>query len=349
MMISLSAIRENSIALRRVDKESERFKDLLKMTPILKKPITVRQRQDPDDPSSFYYEIIDGLHRFTAAKHLGWEEMECKIVHVCDGECLELQIIKNSDSYIRTASSEYTNHLKRILSVCPLMTLSEMANRLHKSVQWIKDRLGLDRLDPEIMTLVAGNQIILVNAYTLAKLPKDEQADWVDRAMVERADKFVPAVMERMRTIRDRRRAGRADHLYNEIKSNVKPPSATTLHKMKRYVEKVLDAKPENVVAALREPDGYELLHGKKEVVHEWREELPQPIFREGWDWTRKDDKIRYIRFDQVTVYSIKFKYRNGDPKIKWAIRHPRLGVIGTAWGDPGNALAWVDKELPLD
>jgi len=110
---------------------------------------------------------------------------------------------------VETRPVEYSKQLLRILSRNPLMTESELAAKLGKSTQWVKERLGLTKIaDEAIALLVNEGKIKLANAYALAKLPPEEMADFVDRAMTLPPDEFVPAANNRMKEIREAKRTG---------------------------------------------------------------------------------------------------------------------------------------------
>ena len=111
---------------------------------------------------------------------------------------------------IETRPVEYSRQLLSLLARNPLMTESELATTLGKSTQWIKERLGLTKIsNPEIAELVNDGKIGLSNAYALAKLPPEEMADWVDRAITQPPDEFIPAVNARVKEINTARRQGR--------------------------------------------------------------------------------------------------------------------------------------------
>jgi len=207
--IKLAEIRENPVALRSVNKDSEQYQGLVDS--IRQKgffgAITVRQQEDKESGDT-YYELVDGLHRFCAAKDAGLEEINCDIVTYGDDAVLEAQIMANIHK-VETRPVEYSKQLTRILTRNPLMTEAELATKLGKSPQWIQQRLGLTKISDEgIIKLVDEGKIKLANAYALAKLPPEEMANFVDRAMTQQPDEFVPAVNARVKEIREAKRAG---------------------------------------------------------------------------------------------------------------------------------------------
>lgn len=207
--VLLSDIRENDVALRTVNRESEEYLGLVES--IRSKgfigAISVRQREDED--GTIYYELIDGLHRFNASKDAGRENINVDVVDLDEDQVLEAQIMANIHK-IETKPIEYTRQLKRILTRNPLMTESELAAKLGKSTSWISGRLSLNKLaSDQARELVDQGKIGLSNAYALAKLPPEEQADWLDRAVTLPPDEFIPQTTERLKQIREARKAGK--------------------------------------------------------------------------------------------------------------------------------------------
>jgi ParB family chromosome partitioning protein len=209
--VPVSKIRENPVALRTVNRQSAEFLglvDSIRVAGILNPP-TVREKKDAETGES-YFEIVDGLHRITASKDAGLVEVPVHILDMNDAQVLEAQIMGNLHS-IKTPPGQYTQQLKRILNLNPLLTEAELAKKLGVSPEFIKQRLSLTKIEDQgILKLVDEGKIPLANAYTLAKLPLNEQAAFLDRAMTQKADQFVPAVTQRVKEINEARRQGQA-------------------------------------------------------------------------------------------------------------------------------------------
>jgi ParB/RepB/Spo0J family partition protein len=208
--IALVDIRENPVALRAVNRQDENYLGLVESikTKGFMGAITVRAKTDPETKASFY-ELVDGLHRFCAAKDAGLNAINVDVVSLEDDAVLEAQLMANVHK-IETRPVEYSKQLLRILSRNPLMTEVELANRLGKSAQWIRERLGLTKIsNKDIAELVNEGKIGLANAYALAKLPPDEMADFVDRAMTLAPDEFIPAANSRLKELREAKRQGK--------------------------------------------------------------------------------------------------------------------------------------------
>lgn len=210
LTVKISEIRENEVALRKVNQSSEDFLGLV--ASIRGKgffgAISVREKTGQDGVK--YYELVDGLHRYTAAKAAGLDKINVDVVDLKDAEVLEAQIMANCHK-VETRPIEYTNQLKRIIAMNPMMTEAELASKLGRSLQWIQNRLSLTAIEnADIASLVDDGKIKLSNAYCLAKLPPAEQKQWVDRAMTDAPEVFGQAVDARVREIRNEARQGRA-------------------------------------------------------------------------------------------------------------------------------------------
>lgn len=207
--VPLDLIHEPDEALRKVDRSKEDYVGLVESIRIqgVMNPITVRAIQD-EDTGDVIYGLVDGLQRFSASKDAGKETIPCHVISCEDGQLIEAQIMANVHK-IETKPVEYSRALLKILQNNPLMSRADLANRLAKTGAWISERLGLLKLTDEIGNLVDEDKIGLSNAYALAKLPPEEQADFVDRAMTMSPQQFTPTVNARVKEIRDAKRKGR--------------------------------------------------------------------------------------------------------------------------------------------
>ena len=209
--IPLVEIRESPVALRTVDKQSEKYQEMVssvKAVGILN-PILVRTKKDETSGES-YYEVIEGLHRTTASRDAGKTEIPAHIMEMEDATVLEAQVIGNFQK-VDTKPTQYAEQLKRMLSMNPLMTEGELAEKLGVSRAWIEGRLSLNKIRNEhVQTLINKGQIKLANAYAIAKLPEDEQTEFVEAAMSDDAQEFLGKVNSRLKEVRDAKRKGAA-------------------------------------------------------------------------------------------------------------------------------------------
>lgn len=210
--VALSDIRENPVALRAVDRESEAYaglRDSIRRIGILN-AISLREKTETIDGAEIvYYELCDGLNRYSAAKDAGLTEIPAVLLSLTDTEVQEAQIMANAHR-IETKPVQYTKGLMRILAGNPTMTIADLAGRLAKSGSWVGQRLGLLKLSEAVGNLVDDGKINISNAVALSKLPQDEQSNFVDSAMTMGADEFIPTVQLRQKELRDAARTGRA-------------------------------------------------------------------------------------------------------------------------------------------
>ncbi len=207
--IPLSQIRENPVALRGVNRTNVEYiqlVDAVKDVGILN-PISVREVKDATT-GEIFYGIIEGLHRYTASLDAGKDTIPAQVMNMNDAEVEEAQIIGNIHK-IETKPVEYSRALQRLMGRNPLTTFSQMAQKLHRSDSWLKERLGLNKLTKTVGDLVDTGKINLSNAYVLAKLPEDEQAAFIQRAQDMNPQEFGGTVQARKKELDTARRQGR--------------------------------------------------------------------------------------------------------------------------------------------
>lgn len=206
--IPLVWIRENKTALRTVDRESQvykEFKENIRVNGVMQ-TIMVRECEDPETHEK-YYQLIDGLHRFTAAKDCGFANLDCKVIIANDMQVLKQQLCMNIQR-VETNPIEYTEQLKRMMNSSPAMTVVELAGMINKSPGYVYERMNLLKLSDKVAKLVDEGKITLMKAYALTRLPIDEQIAMVDQAMATEPKVFVAAVNNRLKELRDAKRKG---------------------------------------------------------------------------------------------------------------------------------------------
>lgn len=212
--VAISDIRPNPVALRAVDRESEDFiqlRDSVADPSIgLLNPINVRERvEDVDGESISFYEIIDGLHRYTACSEVGFETLPVQVCDMNETEAHIAQLVGNAMK-IETKPVQYTKHLQRIIGANPTWTMRDLANKVHRSPEWLNQRFGLLKLEPSVQEFVDDAKITVSNAVVLAKLPHEEQLNFIDSAMTMGTAEFAPVVSARVKEIKEAEKAGRA-------------------------------------------------------------------------------------------------------------------------------------------
>lgn len=231
-IVAIDAIRPNPVALRSVDRESEEFiqlRDSIGDPAIgILNPINVRERtEDVDGEAVTYYEIIDGLHRYTAACECGLSEVPIHVKDADETQAHLMQIIGNA-MRVETKPVQYTKHLQRVISANPTWTMSDLASKVHRSPAWLNQRFGLLKLNEQVQELVDDSKISVSNAVILAKLPHEEQLNYIDSAMSMGTTEFGPLVQQRVKEIKEAEKAGReaSEPTFNPV---AKPRKKTEL------------------------------------------------------------------------------------------------------------------------
>lgn len=206
--VDVSDIYEPEESLRKVDRTQEAYLGLvesIRMKGVMN-PITVREIQNEE--GEIIYGLVDGLQRLSASRDAGNETIPCHVIDVEDGKLLESQIIANVHK-VETRPVEYSKAILKIIEGNPLLTRDDLAASLAKTSSWLSDRLGLLKLTEKLGKLVDDGEIKLSNAYALAKLPSEEQEEFMERAMTMPPQQFTPTVNQRVKEIRDAKRKGK--------------------------------------------------------------------------------------------------------------------------------------------
>lgn len=204
LYIPIKDIYPNEVALRSVDEESVGFMEMVESVRIkgILNPINVMVRAEGG------YTLVDGLHRYTAAKTAGLDVMPAQVITIEDNiDLLVSQVIGNVQK-IDTKPVHFAHQIKRIISAKPTATQDEIARLVGKSSQWVAQRLSLLKLCPEIQSLVDEGKIVLANALQLACLPAEEQLAFLERAQIMQAAEFVPLARDRAKEISTQNRKG---------------------------------------------------------------------------------------------------------------------------------------------
>ena len=205
--IPVSSIRQSKEMLRGVNKEKDKYKELVQSVRSagILNPITVRDIGDGT------YGIVNGFQRWNAAQDVGLTEIDVKVLDIAEADVLEAQIISNAQ-VIETTPVEYTKALIQMLRMNPTMTMGDLARRLGKSTTWLSDRFHLMSLKDEAQTLVDSGAIGLANAYSLAKVPPEHQDQFLVAAQTQPSQEFVPTVQAFVKNLRTQIREGKANN-----------------------------------------------------------------------------------------------------------------------------------------
>ena len=239
--VPVSLIVVNPIKLRAVDLESasfaERVEDIRNRGIV--HPPTARVI---DDAGVTKYQLEDGLHRFTAAKVVGHTHIILSIKNHTDLEVCYHQIAMNSQ-HTETKPMEFTKMLQHILSIDGTATIADLSTQTGKSVAWIKERLNLlsKITNSVIHDLIDDKKITANNAGLLAKLPPEEQLNYLTDAQILSLADFQGKINARVKELSDSRRQAQA----------TKPPGFVAVPLLRKFNELKEAAQDEQVVAKL--------------------------------------------------------------------------------------------------
>lgn len=181
--LPLTDIDRPRISLRPVRRNSPEYAEMVES--IAKdgvlQPILVR-------PKDERYEIVEGWHRYEAAKEAGLVSIPCLIREMSDEEVLIFQLKCNAIRP-KTHSFEYARRLKMLMESG--LTLPELCARIDKTPKWVRDQLQLNRICEEARPAFERGEIPVTSALALANLPGDLQEKFVDDAIAMTAKEFV--------------------------------------------------------------------------------------------------------------------------------------------------------------
>jgi ParB family chromosome partitioning protein len=151
--ISISQIQPFKFYYRNNDNDYEEIKDLqfsLRQHGLLQ-PIVVRNLGS-------FYEIVTGHRRYKSCKALGWRKILCHVIDVTDKEAFEISLMSNIQIK-QLDPIEEAQAFDKYLSNYRWGNISELAQKIGKSRNYIYRRLKLLNCPLEIITAISGTQI----------------------------------------------------------------------------------------------------------------------------------------------------------------------------------------------
>lgn len=203
--ISLRWLRPPKVPLRPLNTESVEFlelRDSIRDHGLIN-PITVR----PIEASPGYFEIVVGLHRFTACSMLGHRAMACIVKPMSDAEVLATQIAENAVC-VPTKPVEYAKHLKRLQKAYPNLTVAQLGKVVGKSGVWVSHQLQLINLIEPAQLAADRGEMSVTNAYMLSKIPRNYQRGFLLQAKTYTQRDFQKIASEFIRDVMENRRTG---------------------------------------------------------------------------------------------------------------------------------------------
>lgn len=130
------------------------------------------------------YEIIAGERRYKAATMAGLRKVPAIISNIDDNQSAEIALVENIQRRNLTPIEEaksYKNLLDR-----GYMTQEQLAEKMGVSQSSIANKLRLLNLVPEVQDALLQERISERHARSLLALPKEEQAEWLQKILNKR-------------------------------------------------------------------------------------------------------------------------------------------------------------------
>jgi len=144
-------------------------------------PVLVRLNDDKE------YELISGMQRLTAAKQLGWTEIDAKILDVNEEQAALLAVETN---LVRKELKEIEEG-KAIKEMMEHFELSqqEIASKLGKSQMWVSRRLALalDLAEP-VKEMLQSKSLSQIQAVVIARLSKNRQVKFAESIILKQKE-----------------------------------------------------------------------------------------------------------------------------------------------------------------
>jgi ParB family chromosome partitioning protein len=206
-MVPVGSIQQSDSQLREVDKESAKFLNMvasIKQVGVLNS-VSARYIMNKDTQEDELV-LIDGAHRLNAAREAGLAEIPVQILDLDEAQTLSAQIIGNLQR-IEQKPYQVSSQLNRLAALDENLTVDDMARMIGETRDYVKSRLSLIKLLPEVGALVDSGAIVPMAACALAKLPEEDQVEFANKAMkAATATEFA----EQVNTLLKDRRAAKA-------------------------------------------------------------------------------------------------------------------------------------------
>ena len=98
------------------------------------------------------YTLIAGFRRITAARSLGWEEIDCKVMKVNENEAMVLNFVEN----VQRAQLTIEEEAKTVEKLLKLWAPRTVCEKINQTPTWLKIRMAYNRMP--LMVRLAVNQ-----------------------------------------------------------------------------------------------------------------------------------------------------------------------------------------------
>jgi ParB family transcriptional regulator, chromosome partitioning protein len=141
----------------------------------LLQPILIR-------PISHGFEIVAGHRRFHACRSLRWRFIPCKIREMSDKQAYEIQLTENMQRKAMDPVEE-AEAFRRYVMDFGWGGVSELANKIGKSEEYVSHRIQLLKLPDDIKNQVITSRLNVSQAMELTTLSQERQSEIIEQVI----------------------------------------------------------------------------------------------------------------------------------------------------------------------
>jgi ParB family chromosome partitioning protein len=169
--IEIKMIRHSSFAVRdkfqRYSEDDESLVTSIREHGLIQ-PILIR-------PLSNGFEIVAGHRRYQACKSLRWRFIPCKIREMTDKQAFEIQLSENIQRKSMDPIEE-AEAFRRYVMDFGWGGVSDLANKIGKSEEYVSHRIQLLKLPEEIKKKIASHILNVSKAIEISAIPIEKQS-----------------------------------------------------------------------------------------------------------------------------------------------------------------------------
>lgn len=135
-------------------------------------PLLVREAT-PDDNVVLKYILLAGFRRLIAVKHrLGWKTVKCNLIDSDQDDDTKINLIENLERQQLTIIEE----ANAVLSLYNKgLGQTEIGNKLHRTRQWVTNRLRFSHLSKPVQLMVLSGTLNLKEALSLTEYKAEDE------------------------------------------------------------------------------------------------------------------------------------------------------------------------------
>lgn len=174
------------------------------------------------------------------------EMIACQIFNIPREEIHFRQVVLNLQN-IKTTPREYAQQIQRIIKLDQFRLLShaQILTRLGiaKSPAWLLSQLNLNKLIDEAGVLLETGKMPVSAAYTLGKLPGNEQVHWLERCQTDVVDDVINDMNQRLAELKAEKRGEKKEE---DPFKNIKIRKKIDFRERMTTLEQQIASDPEN-------------------------------------------------------------------------------------------------------